>query len=378
MKRFYRLCQILACIGLTICALTISAAAADLTTPPNPNSTTSSPQAPQSPTTTPLGQAFAQLMFGQEVHARDGATYFESADQAGSGRQGTSNNIYTEQLYIAGFAQVDTSGDLVDWLCYDRDNVPVGSLAPSFTVDCHHSSELYIATYTNGFTTGSVGWFNADDLDWQLGSLEYADPRKDPMSDPGLPIGSGYNDSSIHYYDPESPTAFDSSDVNAPKLSDLGEQITPAEVVQAIETTSTQGEKIALVLDASGSVSKYSAAIASYADQVDNAECIITFAGNALAIEAGEYFEASYSLYGGTDIYSALNLIPEESFDRVLLVTDTEHNDLWSNLNPRTDIGAVTILNPTNIDEQFVLQTIEDEWGITPSISRLHSDGTTD
>lgn len=223
MKRIYHPRQLLACICVLACILITGASATNTITPDerDPTSikvTSSQPPTdntqpdfyednnsndvvrsdsyesdngdaaalPQYATPAPLGQVFSQLMFGQEVEARNGAVYYESADQAGSGRQGTSNNIYTEQLYIAGFAQVDSSGNLVNWLCYDREDVPVGSLAPSFTASCRLYGELYIATYTNGFTTGHVGWYSAGDLDWKLGSLEYPAPEKDPLADPEL------------------------------------------------------------------------------------------------------------------------------------------------------------------------------------------------
>lgn len=151
---------------------------------------------------------YTHLMFGQEVRANDGATYYASADQLGSGRQGTANNPYTAQLYIAGFALVRIAdGHILASKCYTRDNIPVGKTLPDPIVELlseYNLGEvkLFIATYTDGFTTGSVGWFAADDLTWKLNSLTLAEDgsgAKDPTTSPtysgDTPTGGGSNES---------------------------------------------------------------------------------------------------------------------------------------------------------------------------------------
>lgn len=299
MKLLRRFCQLVFSMAIVVMILSVTAFAAD-TTPHD------FPVKPINLNDTSAGVYLAQLMFGQEVHARDGATYYESADLAGSGRQGTSNNIYTEKLYIAGFAQVDAEGNLVAYQCYLRDYIPTGDPAPDFVASCTSEWELFIATYTRGFTTGSVGWFSARDLDWTTGNLEYITaPEKDPYQD-------------IYYYNPapdEPPDGdYDYPD-NGPDLDDHG------------------GTIIGPVISLSEEVTPQD--------------------------------------------------IADEAFDQVLLATDTLHNPGWlwfstSSLNKRDNITAITILNPSDRENAHLLNYIEQQWNVTPTMIRLNPDGTTE
>lgn len=287
-------------------------------------------------------------MFGQEVTAREGATYYESADLAGSGRQGIANNRYTTVLRIAGFAQVDAeSGRLIDYRCYLRDNVPVGEEAPAFVQNCTEQT-LYIATYTDGFTTGSVGWFCLSDLSYNPGELDLH-PEK---------LNNAFAKDDIFYYDPEQTNT----------------TVTPENVADAIQNATTSGQKTALFLDASGSVDQYSSTIASYAQQIDHADYVAIFATTSRAITADEYSDYRFDVGGGTDIYAALNTLPDEAFDIVIIVTDTYHGYSTSYINERNDIGSVIILDPAAPEtaDQGVIDEIAANWHITPLIRRLN------
>lgn len=120
----------------------------------------------------------ALLTYGLPVTAQDSAIYYESADQGGSGRHGTANNQYTAALYIAGFALVEhDTGRLIMSQCYHRDDVPTGHLAPSELCERDGlETDLWIATATDGFTTGAVGWFRASDLSPSIPEPDIAEP----------------------------------------------------------------------------------------------------------------------------------------------------------------------------------------------------------
>lgn len=299
------------------------------------------------------------LRFGQQVVAKDGATYYESADLAGSGRQGTANNIYTETLRIAGFANVGPDSEhLTDYLCYLRDDVPSGKPAPNFVSNSTEES-LWIAVYTDGFTTGSVGWFHVTDLSYALGEMDYP-PEKSEESPNG-------------FSHPDSPGTSSFEQILDNNRPDPDEDLTTGTVASAIENSSKSGEKIALFLDASGSVESYSAAIASYAGQVDNAEYIAIFASTARDITAASYNDYRYEVGGMTDIYGALNTLPNDPFDTVIIVTDTEHNYDSEKLSERNDIGSVVILNiyAPEYAEHPVLDAIETAWHVRPSVRQL-------
>lgn len=139
----------------------------------------------------------AMLRFGQRVTAHDGATYYESPDLGGSGRSGTANNIYTEDLRIAGFAWL-VDGHMVAAECYEREDVPVGSPASEFVhYYTTYTEELWIATYTEGFTTGRVGWFSAWDLSFASPKPSYLPKEKEkPTFEELMGMGakSAYND----------------------------------------------------------------------------------------------------------------------------------------------------------------------------------------
>lgn len=74
-----------------------------------------------------------------------------------------------------------------------------------------------------------------------------------------------------------------------------------------------------------------------------------------------------------TDIYGALNTLPNDPFDTVIIVTDTEHNYDSEKLSERNDIGSVVILNiyAPEYAEHPVLDAIETAWHVRPSVRQL-------
>lgn len=146
------------------------------------------------------------LVYGLRVKASDGATYYASPDDGGSGRHGTANNRYTATLRISGFALVDrTDGRLIMSQCYRREYIPTGRAAPMALRE--HDGlvvDLWIATATDGFTTGEVGWFRAVDLapDTDHDSDDLKSPQADPS--PISPVDPNpqkpYLSGKIYYY----------------------------------------------------------------------------------------------------------------------------------------------------------------------------------
>lgn len=327
----------------------------------------------------------ATASFGQRVEIREGATYFASADLAGSGASAQTYNRYTEgSLYLGGFAAVD--GDrLKAHEAYLRDDICYGQPAPSFCQDADGNVWCFI--YTDGFTTGSIGWFSADDVYYVQpdNSAVVALPEKDTNPDDGIgakdPTADPYRDYEQNgYYDEPAigPT-------NQPVFEDRAET-TSDEVASNIEELTTSGERVAVLLDASGSVKNYSAAIANYAAQVDTADTVIMFGGSAKTITADTYSKESSRLgwnfplfgsSGNTNIFVALNSIPAGEYNTVILVSDLLSRN--SSLTERTDIGNVVIIyvgdadDMSNLDKraQHVIDEITEKWNVVPVIQQL-------
>lgn len=352
MKKFLRYLAPLCCFIVMLVALTVTASAAESGNEekgPHCDPDISTDSKISIKANINCNPDLPKLMFGQEVVAIEGAVYYETADFAGSGNHGTANNCYTSHLYIAGFARIDPDTTrLVAWKGYQRDDVPVGELAPDF-VDGGADSTILIATYTPGFTTGSVGWFRACDLKYRIGELTYLHDNN--VNQPDL-----FQENDIYYHDP---------DHDQPA-------VTPENVAGAIQNATTKGQKTALFLDASGSVMSYSAAIAAYAEQVDTADYVAVFAGDCQEIKADEYSDQIFNLTGGTNIYGALNTLPDEPFDVVILVTDTWDNRGYT-LKERDNIAAFYILSVVDTGETYhtTASTIGTKWHVSPVVRRL-------
>lgn len=317
----------------------------------------------------------ANAVFGQRVDIRSGATYYASADLAGSGASAEVYNIYTEgPLYLGGFAIVN-NGRLADYEAYLRDDVKYATPAPTFCQDV--DGELWCFIYVDGYTTGSIGWFLADDL-------YYVDPSgpviiahaKEPVQDAPATAPS---------VEPSDSQATPAPDRPVSVFEDRTET-TSDEVASNIKELATAGEKVAVLLDASGSVRNYSAAIANYAAQVDTADTVIMFGGSAKTITADTYAKESSTLgwnfpffgsAGSTNVYAALNSVPAGDYDTVILVSDLLSRSF--DLTERTDIDSIVIIYVGDTDDmgnldksaQGVVDAITEKWGITPIIQQL-------
>lgn len=327
----------------------------------------------------------ANAIFGQRVLIKDGAAYYASADHNGSGVSAQVYNAYTMgDLYLGGFSVVKDD-HLSDHEAYLRDDIRYGQPAPSFCQNADGNAWCFI--YTDGFTTGSIGWFSADDVYYVQpdNSAVVALPEKDTNPDDGIgakdPTADPYRDYEQNgYYDEPAigPT-------NQPVFEDRAET-TSDEVASNIEELTTSGERVAVLLDASGSVKNYSAAIANYAAQVDTADTVIMFGGSAKTITADTYSKESSRLgwnfplfgsSGNTNIFVALNSIPAGEYNTVILVSDLLSRN--SSLTERTDIGNVVIIyvgdadDMSNLDKQaqHVIDEITEKWNVVPVIQQL-------
>lgn len=270
-------------------------------------------------------------LFGEEVSVPDGVVYYASADLSGSGPRNCTGeeNIYTagKHFYIGGFAVVGEDDRLLSYECYLGNQITPGQFAPPFCSEPETGAAIWIHLYTETTDDGSLGWI---------------------LASQAQPVDCRDN-------------------------SDPSESVTVSDIAETVEELSREGT-VALLLDASGSVSDYSAEIASYATQVDRAEEIIIFADLAKQISASNYNDEQYNVGGGTDIYGALNSLSAETvFDEVIIVTDTHHNKIDSVLIPRDNIKQLTIVSiaPPDFVQSSVLSTIQTQWGIEPRIKYL-------
>lgn len=274
----------------------------------------------------------ANLEFGQVVSSWQGAPYYESADQNGSGKHGFYGcNIYTNGMaYIAGYARLDQDGNILESECYWRESVPEGKKC-----GFDPNEDIWVALYVDGFTTGSIGWMHIDDI--------LPNPSE-------IRVGISNNNETILPTD---------------------DPINPEDVANAIEESHDSGKKVALLLDASGSVDAYSAEIATYANQVNKADTVLVFATDYAEIVAEDYLEASEDVGGLTEIYAAMNAL-SGAYDTAIIVTDTYQNGVID-LHERSDIGEVIIVSTCSewaIDDETV-RTITAMWNLEPQIVHL-------
>ena len=157
--------------------------------------------------------------------------------------------------------------------------------------------------------------------------------------------------------------------------------ITTREIAYAIEDYADSGEKIALFLDGSDSVSNYMSAIADYSeyvDKVNKAEVIIVFGKDYLVIRAEEYLGADINR-NKTNIYTPLSSLSDiASFDRIIIVTDSYHNvsNKMNVENCEEFKGKIVIVSPIelqNVDKK-VIQNVEKAFGTKVYLCLLNNE----
>ena len=275
---------------------------------------------------------YRYTFFGQEVRVAAGTTYYASADLAGSGPHAVfnSDNPYTfgQRFFIGGFALIAGDDQLQEYECYPESQIDERQPAPQFCTQVTLDQNVWLHLYTDPKDNdSSLGWIPAS--------------AAEPVTHE---IGATCPDS-----------------------------VAVPDIAESVEELSQDGNVVALFLDASGSVSDYSAEIASYASQIDQAKEVIIFAESAKAINSADYDDEISNVGAGTDIYAALNSLSEIAFDEVIVVTDTYHNELHSILNPRDNVKHLTVISlvePSFVQED-VLGVIRQQWGIEPQIKYL-------
>lgn len=316
----------------------------------------------------------ASATFGMPVVILEGTVYYASADPNNPGPSGifSQDNPFTVGLtgYIGGFARLDANQNLAAAECYLRDQLPLGAPSPEFCQDPLDEDEIIMYhIFVDGFTTGSLGWVASGNI----GQEQTSPPCS--ISPATLPPSPQPDDSDA---DPKPDYAYPSIEsrpvLPKPKITP-GADVTLPELADDIEGYAQSAEKIALLLDASSSVADYAPEIAQYAAQLNQAEEVIIFADRPKTIDATEYDNQRDSVGSETDIYAALNSVPDDQgIQTVMLVTDTQHNIIFSRLKSRTDIEQVVIVStvPEDYVNRRVIRNIKSNWGVTPVIQYLY------
>ncbi len=379
------------------------------------------------------------LLYGARIVVPEGTRYYASSDLGGSGAFGTIGNRYTPMganLYIGGFSRLSDSQRLEKgWRAYNPQYVPV---AEHWSVDGGDIlwDNIWVSFYTDPASKTLTGWLPARAIAVINGILgdgktnaayrngveivekdpfvDVAPPgaqtagpvehpeqvleRIDPnlidealqspgQIDPGVvdnllrDPGNAIEDRVIRDQDTSSgdATGVEDDGYAVPYYRDVSDKpfISTREIAYAIEDYTEDGDKVAFLMDASGSVMEYMEDIAvygTYVDKANKADIIIAFADGYKVIRAEEYLDAELDR-GGTDIYSAVNALEDAaSYDRIIIVTDTQHNISESALNTVAEFtGKIVVVCPgdwTLILESTV-QDIEAAFDTTVYLCRL-------
>ncbi len=289
------------------------------------------------------------MAYGTRVLVAEGTRYYASADGFGSGPYGTIGNRYTQlgtDIYVGGFALLDADGSLEDYRGYNPQDVPV---ADFWQVDVVEKpwDRIWAELFLDPEHESPIGWVPARSIIVLNGVLGDGGSNIQfrngvtvvPKKDNGLPSLDDVDPSDlepeiIDTVLPDPGNMIEDRVIQGQDTSDDSEGdafISTREIAYAIEDYAENGEKVALLMDASASVSEQMADIADYGeyiDKVNKAEIIIAFARRFKAIKAEEYLDV-YVDGSATNIYAAINSLEDaSSYDRIIVVTDTEHN-VW-------------------------------------------------
>lgn len=244
---------------------------------------------------------------------KDGSPYFESAYGFGSGRYGIvgDENPYTDvpcKVRLNGYAFLGEHGEVIE-AKFEED--------ASYT-DIPNTPEGAICTWVH---------FN------------------------GPVYRNGWVDMMCVY--PAENGDISLQDVIA-TIPDTVEEKSPEEVVEQIEAI--QGTaKTAVVLDVSGSMYESQEKVVRQLESMEFEEGTIfeIFAGNATKISEEDFKARKYDIYGGTNLFGALNALKDEQIEAIILISDLCDN-YGTVLEENPNIKGVIIYNPYETRKDIV------------------------
>lgn len=346
------------------------------------------------------------MLYGTRVFIPEGTRYYASADGRGSGPYGVMGGRYAPMgadYYIGGFSILTEEDRLDDWEAYNPEYVPVAEDWSGKTEVAW--DDVWVVIFRNLEDDRPLGWVPARSIAVINGIL--GDGGSNEVYKNGIEIvekDEGYNSidpalisdalQNPGNMDPEVIDKILQDPGNAIEdriISDQDEQankfvttsdepfISTREIAYAIEDYADNGDKVALLMDASGSVADYMADIANYGayvDKVNKADIIIAFAKRYMVISAEEYLDAPVNV-NGTDIYGPLNGLEDAaSYDRIIIVTDTYHNIGASVLEDVTGFAGKIVIVCTeelSMVDEHVISKIEVAFGTTVYLCRLNN-----
>lgn len=361
------------------------------------------------------------LIYGQRIYLAPGTKYWSSPDHGGIQPYGTIGNRYTPigcDIYISGFSLSDQTERLGKFRAYRPSQVPVGEEHLDGIAD-KLWDYAWVSFYVDDQTENIIGWVPAsaiqvingvqgdsgsnarfangitiitpDDVarvpelesssdssdlgskptpeEYTLERPEILDDRYDPQAeDLDIILGDPGNmleDRVIADRDRLEPKSEgEDSDNLSDSVSDPW--ISTREIAYAIEDYAENGERVALLLDASSSVESYMTEIAEYAryaEQVNKADTILVFAETFQKISVEEY--STTDVGETTNIFEPLNSLSAADYDRIIIVTDSYHNTESARLVAQSDFtGKIIVVSPLSLRRIFksTIKTIDEAW----------------
>lgn len=343
----------------------------------------------------------ASMLYGTRVVIPEGTKYYASADNNGSGSYGIIGNRYTPMgtdLYVGGFSLLNNSGRLTTYRAYNPPYVPVTEYWQSHTNDDLDWDQIWLAIYLDPEGTTPIGWVQARSVAVINGILgdgkTNANFKNGVIITQGNDIITSRDDSTINpdpsMIDtvlPDPGNAIEDRIIQGQESQNHTDQtsgdpfVSTREIAYAIEDYVEGGQRVALLLDASASVSGYVSDISSYGtyvDKVNRADEIIAFGKDFKFISAENYLSSGVNA-NRTDIYTPLtNLTDVSSYDRIIIVTDTYHNVPAAITTKVSDFKGKIVIVCTNdslrLVEKFVIADIENAFGTTVYLCRLDNE----
>lgn len=334
------------------------------------------------------------LCYGARVVIPEGTKYYASADGGGSGAYGVIGNRYTPMgtdLYVGGFARLDDSGQLLEYRAYNPPYTPVKDYwANNIDGSVLHWDNTQVVIFRDPEGEKPLGWVPARSIAVTNGIL--GDDKTNAAFKNGViitdidDIDGQLEPDLIDSNLPDPGNAIEDNIILGQKRPDTGDLTTDdpfvstREIAYAIEDYVEDGKKVALLMDASNSVTEYVADIASYGayiEKVNKADEIIAFGWNYQIISAEDYLDAEVDRRG-TDLYTPLgNLSDVSYYDRIIIITDTYHNILDATIPEIPEfVGKIVVVctGPLNSVDTGVITGIEDAFHTTAYLCRLDNE----